>query len=146
MPEHNALITACWYCDDIDEAGAGATRVIPGSHHWRRQPSPEEAERAEGAEPILCPKGSIALWDGRLWHANYGRSQPGERILLHATYCRLAYRPLEDYTPTAQTLIDRHGPAMAGLLGRDLWFGNRAFNTGAVDMTKYRNTWIAARR
>lgn len=146
MPEHNALITACWYTDDIDEARAGATRVIPGSHKLRRPPSPEEAAAAEGAVPILCKKGAVALWDGRLWHSNYGRTLPGERILLHATYCRLAYRPLEDYTPYAQRLIERHGEPMAQLLGRDLWFGNRAFNNGGVDMTKYEHTWAASRR
>lgn len=146
MPEHNALLTACWYCDDITGADAGATRVIPKTHLLRRQPNPEEVEAATGAVPVVCSKGSIALWDGRLWHANYGRSLPGERVLLHATYCRLAYRPLEDYSPIANDLIDQHGPQMASLLGRDLWFGNHAFNNGGVDMNHYMNTWRSARR
>ncbi len=146
MPEHNALITACWYTDDITEAGAGATKVIPGTHRLRRQPSAAESQAQQGAEPILCRKGSVGLWDGRLWHSNYGRELPGDRVLLHATYCRLAYRPLEDYAPIAQQLIERHGEPMAQLLGRDLWFGNRAFNAGGVDMSKYANTWASARR
>lgn len=145
MPEHNALITACWYLDDIHEAGAGATKVIPGTHKLRRQPTREEAEASEGAVPILCNKGDVAMWDGRLWHANYGRTLPGERVLLHATYCRLAYRPLEDYGPVSAQLIERHGPAMADLLGKNLWFGNRAFNGGGVDMTKYAVTREASR-
>ncbi|WP_311269542.1 phytanoyl-CoA dioxygenase family protein [Sphingobium sp. WCS2017Hpa-17] len=145
MPEHNALTTACWYLDDISEAGAGATKVIPGTHNLRRHPTAAEADAQEGAVPILCKKGDVAMWDGRLWHANYARTLPGERVLLHATYCRLAYRPLEDYGPIAQRLIERHGPVMEDLLGRNLWYGNRAFNAGGVDMTKYKATRDAAR-
>ncbi|WP_336951287.1 phytanoyl-CoA dioxygenase family protein [Sphingobium aromaticivastans] len=145
MPEHNALMTACWYLDDIHEPGAGATKVIPGTHKLRRQPSQTESAAQEGAVPILCDKGDVAMWDGRLWHANYGRTLPGERVLLHATYCRLAYRPLEDYGPVAERLIEKHGPVMADLLGKNLWYGNRAFNNGGVDMTKYAATRDASR-
>jgi hypothetical protein len=87
----------------------------------------------------------VAMWDGRLWHANYGRTLPGERVLLHATYCRLAYRPLEDYGAVAEKLIEKHGPVMADLLGKNLWFGNRAFNNGGVDMTNYMTTRDASR-
>jgi ectoine hydroxylase-related dioxygenase (phytanoyl-CoA dioxygenase family) len=146
MPEHNALMTACWYCDDIDEAGAGATKVVPKSHLLRRQPNGEEVAAEEGAVPILCKKGAVAMWDGRLWHCNYERTLPGERVLLHATYCRLAYRPLEDYGPSANALIERHGEVMADLLGRNLWYGNCAFNNGAVDMSRYLETRDSSRR
>ena len=146
LPEHNALITACWYTDDIDEAAAGATKVIPKTHRLRRQPNQQESEAQEGAVPLLTAKGGVGLWDGRLWHGTYARELPGDRVLLHATYCRLAYRPLEDYSSVAQSLIERHGEPMAQLLGRNLWFGNRAFNDGGVDMTKYGATWEAARR
>ena len=145
LPEHNALMTACWYLDDIHEAGAGATKVMPGTHKLRRQPTRAEGEAQEGAVPVLCDKGDVAMWDGRLWHANYGRTLPGERVLLHATYCRLAYRPLEDYGAVAEKLIEKHGPVMADLLGKNLWFGNRAFNNGGVDMTNYMTTRDASR-
>lgn len=145
MPEHNALLTACWYLDDIHEAGAGATKVIPGTHKMRRHPTEDEVAASDGAVPILCDKGDVAMWDGRLWHANFGRTLPGERVLLHATYCRLAYRPLEDYGLIANELIEKHGPVMADLLGKNLWYGNRAFNKGGVDMTNFMTTREASR-
>ena len=56
------------------------------------------------------------------------------------------YRPLEDYTHLGKDFTDRHGAAMASVLGRNLWFGNRATGNGAVDMSKYETTWAAARR
>lgn len=145
MPEHNALMTGCFYCDDMT-IEAGPTKVVPGTHLLRRQPNPAETQAEEGAVALLAPRGSIGLWDGRLWHSNYARTAPGERVVLHATYCRLAYRPLEDYGHLGSDFIERHGPVMASLLGRNLWFGNRAFGKGGVDMTKYGTTWSAARR
>jgi hypothetical protein len=100
----------------------------------------------KGAVPLTARKNSIGLWDGRLWHSNYGRVLPGERVVLHATYCRLAYRPLEDYSHLGKDFTDRYGPVMESLLGRNLWYGNRAVGNGAVDMTKYETTRLAARR
>jgi ectoine hydroxylase-related dioxygenase (phytanoyl-CoA dioxygenase family) len=145
MPEHNALMTGCFYCDEMT-LEAGPTKVVPGTHKLRRQPSPDETAAETGAEPLTAPKYSIGLWDGRLWHSNYARTAPGERVVLHATYCRLAYRPLEDYGHLGRDFTDHHGPVIASLLGRNLWFGNRAVGNGAVDMAKYEATWLAARR
>lgn len=146
FPQHNALMTACWYCDDAEDEAAGATKVIPGSHKKMRHPAPDEVAAEEGAVPIKTPSGSVAMWDGRLWHANYPRTAPGERVLLHATYCRLAYRPLEDYGHLGQDFIDQNGPAMAELLGRNQWWGNKSWNNGAVDMKKYMWTQDSSRR
>jgi len=145
MPLHNALMTGCFYCDDMT-LDAGPTKVVPGTHALRRHPTPIEVATEEGAQPLIAPKYSIGLWDGRLWHSNYPRAAPGDRVVLHATYCRLAYRPLEDYGHLGRDFTDRHGPIMASLLGRNLWFGNRTTGNGAVDMNKYEATWVAARR
>jgi ectoine hydroxylase-related dioxygenase (phytanoyl-CoA dioxygenase family) len=145
LPEHNALMTGCLYCDDM-VLESGPTKVVPGTHKLRRQPTPEEVAAEAGAVPLIAPKGSIGLWDGRLWHSNYPRTQEGTRVVLHATFTRLAYRPLEDYGSHGKELAQTHGPVMASLLGHTLWFGNRAINSGAVDMSKYEATWLAARR
>lgn len=145
LPEHNAFMTGCFYCDDM-VLESGPTKVVPGTHKLRRQPTPDESAAEEGAIPLIAPKGSVGLWDGRLWHSNYARSQPGSRVVLHATYTRLAYRPLEDYGTHGKELARIHGPVMASLLGHNLWFGNRGVNNGGVDMSKYEQTWLAARR
>ena len=137
------------------EAAAVTVRLLPpprvpcqsllGGNLLRPLTKENQAALAESI-PVVGPAGSAMVFDGRLWHCNYERSVPGERVLLHATYCRLAYRPLEDYGPVANALIARHGDAMADLLGKNLWYGNRAIGNGGVDMSKYMTTWAAARR
>lgn len=146
FPEHNALMTACWYCDDATDENSGATKVVPGSHRKMRHPNPSEVDACTDAVPLVTPQGSIGMWDGRLWHANYPRTQEGERVVLHATYCRLAYRPLEDYGPESDELIAKYGPVMADMLGRNHWYGNRNWNDGSVDMQKYLRTELDSRR
>ena len=61
MPEHNALLTGCFYCDDMTHE-AGPTKVVPGTHKLRRHPTPDEVTAEVGAEPLLAPKYSIGLW------------------------------------------------------------------------------------
>jgi ectoine hydroxylase-related dioxygenase (phytanoyl-CoA dioxygenase family) len=116
FPEQNYMLTVCWVHDEFS-AENGATKIIPGSHRHRRHPTPEESAAEEGAIAIEAPAGSVAIWDGAVWHGNYPRSAPGERVVTHITYNRLALRPVEDYSADADALIATHGERMAGLLG-----------------------------
>jgi ectoine hydroxylase-related dioxygenase (phytanoyl-CoA dioxygenase family) len=116
FPEQNYMLTVCWVHDEFS-AENGATKIIPGSHRHRRHPTPEESAAEEGAIAIEAPVGSVAIWDGAVWHGNYPRSAPGERVVTHITYSRLALRPVEDYSADADALIATHGERMAGLLG-----------------------------
>ena len=118
FPDHNYITTFCWACDDFTKEN-GATLVIPGTKDLRRHPDEKEMENLEGAVPIECSAGSIALWDGNVWHAAYDRDAPGERVVAHMTYSRLAMRPVEDYSNEAEMLIARHGGRMAQLLGKE---------------------------
>lgn len=144
FPDHNQVLTACWVCDEFTEE-AGATRVIPGSHKYRRNPSPAEAEANEGSVPIVCPKGSIAVWDGAIWHGNYPRKLPGQRVVLHMTYSRMALRPLEDYSHLGPDFLDRNPPEMAALLGRNQVFGSTTATSGGVDRRLFRQATLMAK-
>lgn len=144
FPDHNQLMTACWVCDEFTEE-AGATRVIPGSHKYRRNPSPAEVEANEGSVPIVCPKGSIAVWDGAIWHGNYSRKLPGQRVVLHMTYSRMALRPLEDYSHLGPDFFDRNPPEMAALLGRNQVFGSTTATSGGVDRRLFRQATLMAK-
>ncbi|MEM8768184.1 MAG: phytanoyl-CoA dioxygenase family protein [Pseudomonadota bacterium] len=141
FPAHNMLLTGCWACDEYTEAG-GATLIIPGSNHLRRHPDDAEIGALEGAVPIECPPGSVALWDGNLWHSNYPRRLEGERVVCHITYTRLMMRQVEDYGAHADALIDAHGPTMAQLLGRD----DMLFSPRGADYSKLRQTFNNAKR
>lgn len=118
FPEHNMITTFCWACDDFNKEN-GATLVIPGTQHLKRHPNEEETDNLEGAVAIECAAGSIALWDGNVWHAAYDRDASGERVVAHMSYSRLAMRPVEDYSNEADMLIERHGGRMAQLLGKE---------------------------
>lgn len=126
FPEHNMFLTCCWATDDFTLEG-GATMVVPGSHRHRRMPSMEERAAKDGAIAIECPAGSVAVWDGSLWHGNWPRTLPGERVVLHVAYTRLMMRPMESYPPAVEeALIAAHGEDMAQLLGRHDFLGKPA--------------------
>ncbi|QNO27946.1 phytanoyl-CoA dioxygenase family protein [Sphingopyxis sp. OPL5] len=142
--DYNPLFTACLALDDLTEA-AGTTKVIPGSHKFMRNPDDAEAAAAVGAVPIACKAGSFAIWTGYSWHSNYPRTLPGERVMLHMTFCRLAYKPAEDYSALGDEFLAKWPPAIATMLGRNSWLGVAGRNGGACDMTQYSRMWSAAR-
>lgn len=116
FPAHNMLLTACWACDDYTQEN-GATLIIPGSAATRRHPTDAECAELNGAIPIECSAGSIAIWDGNVWHSNYPRETTGKRVVCHITYSRLMMRPVENYRTHRTELIDTYGDNMAQLLG-----------------------------
>lgn len=119
FPPWALTATAVWVSEDLDEA-TGSTRVVPGSHRYARHPRPGEGE--ESAIPIICPAGSVQIWNGATWHGNCGRTAPGERVTLHTSYTRMILRPFANNDIVPQEVIDRN-PGMAQLLGRGLPFG-----------------------
>ncbi len=141
FPDHNLLLTACWACDGYSQAG-GATLIIPGSNKLRRHPNETEVSEFGGAQPIECPPGSIALWDGNLWHSNFERTLEGERVVCHITYTRLLCRPVEDYGQHADDLIREHGSEMSQLLGRE----DMLFKPDGADLSKLDTTFNNAKR
>ncbi len=125
FPANPLLITAVWVLDDWGE-GAGGSVVIPGTHKLKRH---FDAERDGGdVVEIHCPKGSVALWDGAVFHGNADRTLPGRRITLHVTYNRVFLRPFEDYGDLSQEILDRNPPEFALLMGHNDPFGKNNFD------------------
>lgn len=141
FPAHNMLMTACWACDGFTEEG-GATLVIAGSNTLHRHPDADEITALKGAQAIECAAGSVAVWDGNLWHSNYPRSVAGERVVCHITYSRLMMRQVEDYRASAKDLISTHGDTMAQLMGRH----DMLMSPGGADYSKLRSTFNNSKR
>lgn len=79
-------INVIWVLDDMDEEN-GATRYVPGSHHWQTFADVPEDARALSL-PFEAPAGAILGMDGRLWHTSgANRSAGRERALLFGFYC-----------------------------------------------------------
>lgn len=146
FPEHNCVLTFCMPCEGMTDE-QGATQIVPGSHSLRRHPTPAELKDAETI-PIEVPKGSVAVWDGSVWHSGGIRTVPGERTVLHATYQRLYTQPIDDYTYLLddENYIEQASPELLGLLGVDLFYGTATPTSGGPNMIKFMKSTIASKK
>jgi hypothetical protein len=124
FPEWELTCTACFVTDEFTEE-SGATLVMPGTHKLRGHPTRQRRASLKGAVPIIAPKGAICLWTGSVWHGNYPRRLPGERIVLHMTYARIGLQPIETYDHLDETWFDGKSPELPRLLGREIFLGRR---------------------
>ena len=83
----------------IDEEN-GATRYIPGSHHWTTLDDvPSELHSL--TQPFRAPAGSILIMDGRVWHTSGANvSANRDRALLFAYYSAEFLRPQVNHNAT----------------------------------------------
>jgi len=124
FPEWELSCTACFVTDEFTME-SGATMVVPGTHKLKNHPPKDQRQNPEGVVPIVAPKGSICLWDGSVWHGNYPRQLPGERVVLHMTYTRIGMHPIENYDHLDDSWFDGKDPALPALLGRTIFLGRR---------------------
>jgi hypothetical protein len=143
FPEHIAYVTACWITDEFTKAN-GATMMLPGTHKFRRSPRPGEDPGVQ-AVPIECPAGSVVIWDGAVWHGNYPRSTPGERVVLHVTYGRLAYQSIHDFSYVPDCYWASVSPEMRGLLGANLGYRTNS-RFVHIDDSRYGKMILDSRR
>jgi ectoine hydroxylase-related dioxygenase (phytanoyl-CoA dioxygenase family) len=134
--------TSIWITEDLT-AESGATRIIPGSHHYRRHVDPGEGE--DEAIPIEVPAGSVIVWNGATWHGNCGRQAAGERVTFHTSFCRMFMRPFADNENCPQDVIDRNPPLLAQMLGLKLPQGHEGEGGPNPERREYAGR-LAARR
>ncbi|XOV89678.1 MAG: phytanoyl-CoA dioxygenase family protein [Pseudomonadota bacterium] len=144
FPEHNQLFTMCWTMEDYTQAG-GCTKVVPGSQAHRRHPNKEEIATEPGAVPIECPASSLACWDGSVWHGNYPRNLPGERVVLHITFGRLCLRTVEDYDHLDESWLAGKPAALRVMLGREDFLGTTTVERGSADYSLIPRTFTWAK-
>ena len=117
-PEFAMTGVGVWALEDWT-VESGPTWIIPGSHKMRRPPRPGEAHN--GGVPIVMPKGSVVYFTHGVWHWQGDRSEPGDRITLHAHFNRGILRSLEPKKTDVQ-MLHRNAPRLGEMLGEDDWF------------------------
>ena len=117
-PEFSLTGVGVWALEDW-RVESGPTWIVPGSNKKRRPPRPGEG--AEDAIPIEMPKGSVVYFTHGVWHRQGGRTEPGDRVTLHAHFNRGILRSLEPKKVDVQ-MLHRNSPRLAEMLGEDDWF------------------------
>jgi ectoine hydroxylase-related dioxygenase (phytanoyl-CoA dioxygenase family) len=117
-PEFSMTGVGVWALEDW-RVESGPTWIIPGSQKLRRGPKPED--RPNGGVPIEMPKGSVVYFHHGVWHWQGDRTEPGDRVTLHAHFNRGILRSLEPKKTDVQ-MLHRNAPRLAEMLGEDDWF------------------------
>ncbi len=87
-----------WLLDDFTPQN-GATRVVPGSQHWRKFPHDVLADPAAPHPEevlLLAPAGSVVVMNTHAWHGGTANRTANHRRALHAFYCRYD-KPQQQY-------------------------------------------------
>jgi hypothetical protein len=100
------------------EEGSGPIAFLPGSHLFRRQPTPAEmADLIGEMVPVIAPAGSAVIWPANTWHMAFPRTDLGLRLTLLYDFCRghlQTQSPFRaDVTPEA---LARNPPRFAQLM------------------------------
>ena len=98
-----SVVNSMWMLDDFSRNN-GATRVVPGSHKKRGKIDDYVADRMAD-HPYQChleaPAGSIAVFNGSVWHSSYHNRSGHRRRTLH---CAFIAREYEQQTNQRQYL------------------------------------------
>lgn len=117
-PEFAMTGVGVWALEDW-RTESGPTWIVPGSHKMHRAPRPGEGHNA--AVPIEMPKGSVVYFTHGVWHWQGDRTEPGDRVTLHAHFNRGILRSLEPKKTDVQ-MLHRNAPRLGEMLGEDDWF------------------------
>ena len=85
-----------WMLNDFTEEN-GATEVVPGSHLSGAQPDPVDQSAYE-IEHLVGSAGSVAVFDGRLWHGTGAHTGGEDRLGVLVTFCGPQFRQQENQT------------------------------------------------
>lgn len=94
----------------------GATLVIPGSH--QKNFTPTETYQEKGAISVVCPKGSLIIFDSTLWHAAGKNTSEKDRLGINLQFTRSYIKQQIDYVRAlGSSIVAELKPRTQQLLG-----------------------------
>ncbi|HZT32055.1 MAG TPA: phytanoyl-CoA dioxygenase family protein [Bryobacteraceae bacterium] len=81
------VCNSVWMLDDFTEEN-GATRMIPGSHRWRRLPPPDCYDPQPGEQLVTGKAGTVVVMNAHMWHGASANRTGRPRRAMHVYYTR----------------------------------------------------------
>ncbi len=81
------VCNSVWMLDDFTLEN-GATRMIPGSHKWRRLPPPELYDAQPGEQLVTGSAGTVVIMNAHMWHGATANRTQAPRRAMHVYYTR----------------------------------------------------------
>ena len=89
------VCNSVWMLDDFTPHN-GATRMLPGSHRWRRLPPINSYESLAGEQLVLGEAGTVVVMNAHMWHGATANRTAAPRRAMHVYYTR-ADKPQQQY-------------------------------------------------
>lgn len=144
LPSYGNVCNVSWILTDYTVEN-GTFFFVPGSHRYCRHPSEIEQPKFLGGAmddemgvPAIAEAGSLVVFHGNTWHGTYPKTTDGLRLHVATAFSRNFINPAEDYGDASDDLIEKGGPRLARLLGRDAWQGYRREGPDFMNMIKLR--------
>ncbi|MGH8259551.1 MAG: phytanoyl-CoA dioxygenase family protein [Steroidobacteraceae bacterium] len=141
--EESMTVNATYLLTDYTKEG-GALGVIPGSHRWRRDPTPSDSKAfASHMIPVEAPAGSMVIWGDHLWHGAFPRMIPGLRGTFLFNFARHHLQTQEPYRETCtQEALDRNPRRFAVLMDQFASYPYREEDEDVI-LPVERNTYLS---
>jgi ectoine hydroxylase-related dioxygenase (phytanoyl-CoA dioxygenase family) len=103
--------------NDYDQ-DSGTIAFLPGSHVFRREPTPAELrDLLPEMVPVIAPAGSAVIWPANTWHMAFPRTKPGLRATLLYDFCRGHLQTQSDFRDqVTPEILARNPPRFAQLM------------------------------
>jgi ectoine hydroxylase-related dioxygenase (phytanoyl-CoA dioxygenase family) len=113
------VCNSVWMLDDFTPDN-GATRMLPGSHKWRRLPPPESHDSLEGEQLVLGKAGTVVIMNAHMWHGATANRTAAPRRAMHVYYTR-SDKPQQQYQKRllSEKTVSRLSPAARRILALD---------------------------
>ena len=90
-----SVCNSVWMLDDFTPDN-GATRMVPGSHLWRKLPPPEMFEPHPQQQLVTGKAGTVVIMNAHMWHGGTANRTGQPRRAMHVYYTRFD-KPQQQY-------------------------------------------------